>query len=445
MALFFGGNILNEMAYPVAFNMEEFKSLTSFKSRIRYCLDKLGNPLGTGSARKVFPIDNEKVLKLAINQKGLAQNEAEDDWFLQNIGIAAKVYDVDENYRWIEMQRARKAKLNDFKRFSGGYDFDFIRAYIEYVYSLYGRQGRWGWGFSYLDDDKKRTIEEIMDSDFYSDSLFYRIYEYMANYTLQNYGDLMRLSSWGVVSEDGQEDLVLVDFGLNDDVAEKYYNRRRLFEENIKEAVKRALRRLLNEEEEWYGPFEEAYENISPYSVLCEFLSDKKDGIECKQWNLIPAEQYKNLLSRYIQSPEMARIPYNVVNGWINLICENLVTLEAMTALAGHSSYFPEDDFKEVFGDAVENLNDHSDYYEFLYKIGFYEWCKLPDGSDAISDYGIEPIGRILQEVNPNSTAEDLLVIVNRCLDVFHCRGDLASTFIEGGSRTCSSISGIER
>jgi hypothetical protein len=38
-------------------------------------------------------------------------------------------------------------------------------------------------------------------------------------------------------------------------------------------------------------------------------------------------------------------------------------------------------------------------------------------------------------------SGEDILILINRCLDIGHQRGDLASAFIEGGSRTCSEIS----
>ena len=68
--------IIDEMAYPVSFNMAEFKMLTTFVERIRYCQTRLQR-ISSGSARIVYKIDNEKVLKLAKNRKGIAQNEAE--------------------------------------------------------------------------------------------------------------------------------------------------------------------------------------------------------------------------------------------------------------------------------------------------------------------------------------------------------------------------------
>lgn len=52
------------------------------------------------------------------------------------------------------------------------------------------------------------------------------LYDYMANTGLEAYGDLTRISSWGVVRRDGGEDIVLIDFGLDDDVYANFYARK---------------------------------------------------------------------------------------------------------------------------------------------------------------------------------------------------------------------------
>ena len=176
-------------------------------------------------------------------------------------------------------------------------------------------------------------------------------------------------------------------------------------------------------------------------SILEEFLDDKERGIKVKQWNLIPAEQYQNLLRRYMTSPEMARIPYEVVLRWFkDIIVPNAFAINNITMLAGHSSYFPFDDVYDVF-----NIEDRDYEYHTASKIledaGFYDWCKLPDGSDGWSDYGLEPLMKIVMEYRANMSAEDILILINRCLDVAHQRGDLASAFIQGGSAACSKIS----
>lgn len=77
----------------------------------------------------------------------------------------------------------------------------------------------------------------------------------------------------------------------------------------------------------------------------------------------------------------------------------------------------------------------------FLDDRGFGIWEILPDGTDAISDYGIRPITDILYELPDEPSSADMIVALNRCLDITHQRGDLASAFIEGGSNSLTSIS----
>ena len=60
--------------YPKDFDLNQFKSIKSFKGKVLYAKEKLGNPIGMGSSRVVFRVDDNKVLKLAKNPKGQAQN-----------------------------------------------------------------------------------------------------------------------------------------------------------------------------------------------------------------------------------------------------------------------------------------------------------------------------------------------------------------------------------
>ena len=61
-------------AMKEGFRLDMLISATSFKQRLAYCREMLGDPIGEGSSRIVFRIDDETVLKLAKNSKGIAQN-----------------------------------------------------------------------------------------------------------------------------------------------------------------------------------------------------------------------------------------------------------------------------------------------------------------------------------------------------------------------------------
>lgn len=191
----------------------------------------------------------------------------------------------------------------------------------------------------------------------------------------------------------------------------------------------------LNESVDWC----DIYGEHSVEDLLNEFERDKKRGITQKQWRLIPAEQYHTLLKRYMENPQMAKIPYNIVYDWFNnIIIPNAVDIEYITQLAGHSQWGPWEEVADYFGEDIGDFEDCSDYLE---EIGFYDWCLFPDGSSAWSDYGLEPLFKIINEFQDNSTAEDILILINRCLDIAHCRGDLSSAFIEGGKHSCDKIS----
>lgn len=202
-----------------------------------------------------------------------------------------------------------------------------------------------------------------------------------------------------------------------------------------------SLQTIINEET-GSNVVEHAYEDISACDVLWEFEEDKKNGIAKKHWNTIPANQYYNLVNRFMMKGAVANIPYDIVNKWfLQIIVQNTVTLEYITDLAGHSQSFPFDDMEYVYGSEWANVRDYEKCSHFLDERGFYDWAQLPDGSDAWSDYGLKPLYNIILEYNSEMSSAEILVLINRALDVTHCRGDLASAFIEGGSETLSKIS----
>lgn len=200
--------VIAEMAYPTSFNMEEFKQLKSFAQRVKYCDQRL-EKLGSGSSRIGYKIDDEKVLKLAKNAKGIAQNEAEANPYLQNeYSIVARVFYAHPDDLYIEMELAEKLTKLKFKQIVG-FDFDSIYPYLDD--RLGGRNSR-----RYTGADK-----EILDEN----EWMYELGDMVGNYDL-SYGDFNRLSSFGIVNRDGQPQVFLIDFGLTNDVFDQFYKRR---------------------------------------------------------------------------------------------------------------------------------------------------------------------------------------------------------------------------
>lgn len=211
--------ICNEMAYPVGFSMETMLSLNSYSARVRYC-DQHLQKIGQGSSRIVYDVDDEKVLKVAKNKKGIAQNEAESEDWLQSYDCFAKVFEKSEDGIFVEMQKARRAKKSDFKKLTG-YDFNVFCAWVDYVSEWYSRRRIY----------RNNEYDEIFKSDRFQEelenyNLFYLVQSYLCDTCLEAVGDIKRISSWGVVIENGEEKLVMIDFGLNDDIYDDYYKRK---------------------------------------------------------------------------------------------------------------------------------------------------------------------------------------------------------------------------
>ena len=206
-------DIIKEMAYPNSFNFDEFRSCKSFAERVRYCEARLQR-IASGSSRIVYQVDNEKVLKLAKNQKGVAQNQVEYRLGTEPYYTCfAEIYEYDEQGLWIEMEFCRKAKKFDFKAIYG-VPFEVLCCMI---YDQANNFRNVGWKINPF-SDYENIVQKVWDGEENDlQMLFMSIQEYVGGEMLENIGDLCRPSSWGVDSE-GFFKLI--------DVAKKYYGGR---------------------------------------------------------------------------------------------------------------------------------------------------------------------------------------------------------------------------
>jgi len=202
---------LDEADYPEGFSLETFKSLPSFKKRATYAREHLGR-LGGGSARIVFAVDPNTVVKIANNKKGQAQNEIEAD--VSRIGYEniAEVKDYDsDDYLYIEAERARKMTKSDWKRLTGWNFEDWANTLHNFMTERRG-------GAKWMKRPVPSDFEEIEESE-----LFNNVVTMMADFDMPA-GDIGRISSWGIVNRDGKEVPVLVDYGLTQTVWDEYYS-----------------------------------------------------------------------------------------------------------------------------------------------------------------------------------------------------------------------------
>ena len=198
------------------FNPNEFSNLKSFAARKRYA-DKFLKRISSGSARIVYEIDPTKVLKLAKNPKGIAQNKEEIDkgkydYYTQ--GIVTDVYEEDkENSTWLIAEKAKKINKARFKELTG---VDIVELFTWLVHNDSQNNPRRYGGFVRPNVSEERN-EELWENEFAT-----RINDVMLNYDLAA-GDLGKLSSFGEVIRDGQPDVVLIDYGFTHDVYKNFY------------------------------------------------------------------------------------------------------------------------------------------------------------------------------------------------------------------------------
>lgn len=192
------------------FSLQMLSSINSFNKRLAYCKEHLGKIIGNGSSRVVFQINDQMCLKLAKNQKGIAQNELESEWYKQSLNCFPKIFDYDDaNNSWIVCEYVLPAKPKDFKHCLGMTWDEFV-SFISTCYNEYRRT-------FYSKMPYEQFCNLIENNDTLRD-----IYDYMTNYQAPM-GDLTRIANYGIVRRYNQDLIVILDHGLSYAILDKYY------------------------------------------------------------------------------------------------------------------------------------------------------------------------------------------------------------------------------
>jgi hypothetical protein len=73
----------------------------------------------------------------------------------------------------------------------------------------------------------------------------------------------------------------------------------------------------------------------------------------------------------------------------------------------------------------------------------FFDYYILDkDGNLLISDYGLEPLIKLLYKLGNEDDPNKKVPILDQILNVVHMRSDLAGWFVEGGEKALSALSG---
>lgn len=184
---------------------------------------------------------------------------------------------------------------------------------------------------------------------------------------------------------------------------------------------------------------------------------------------LIPKDQYHKALQEFMRYGQFMRFPERIILQWKDLLIENILKLNGLTDIHGHSSDFPYDEFYDVFDYDYETGEDgdgefsrwlkqryeetgDEDYngkynftviYEFLDEVKNIDnyTPQFTNGHHVLSDFATQPLMKLAGELDHQTNPNEIIVTINRILDVTHQRSDIAEIFIEGGSASLSYIS----
>lgn len=186
------------------FDIEEFKRLPSSAIQQAYAMNYL-EPLGQGSSRIAFVLSSRKVLKIAKNSAGLAQNNAEVEVYTDPATreMAAKIYDADVSGQWTISELVRPiTSIDEFESLTGVVWQQFKEDLANTI-SAKARAGG--------------TVKLPSSAGEFTKKVF-RMAEKGSNKL--KLGDLTEIDHWGKTA-DGK--VVILDYGFTVDVDKKFY------------------------------------------------------------------------------------------------------------------------------------------------------------------------------------------------------------------------------
>lgn len=183
--------------------------LKTFKARIEYAEKNLER-ISSGSSRIVFYLNDQYVLKLASNEKGIMQNAAE-----ANVKTDTKYVNLVTqkciHFYWVIAPVAEKINQKEFEKLTG-IPFEMFGKTVHYkVKELLSISSANSSTTASLKPNQE--IKEYLDEE-----IVKQIAMLAVKYKLMT-GDISRISSWGIKKDTP----VLIDLGLNRKIYKKYY------------------------------------------------------------------------------------------------------------------------------------------------------------------------------------------------------------------------------
>ena len=181
--------------------LSNIEQLETYNARKKYAERNLKH-LSSGSSRIVYLTPGKTIVKLAKNDKGIAQNKAEGNPKMKSKYLN-EIIGKAKNDSWIETHYLDKITEKEFEEMT---DLKFENFGDSIRYALQNVSGNTG-------KEKPENFDKVSHSD-----IFKELKDIGEKFKLMP-GDLARISSWG--TKDGRP--VLIDAGLTKDVFDDFY------------------------------------------------------------------------------------------------------------------------------------------------------------------------------------------------------------------------------
>lgn len=214
--------IIDEMPLPADWDPAQYGPGTTYKKRLAYALER-ARKLGTGSSRVATIIEYQgrpTVLKIAKNQKGLAQNSVEaeilSDGYAKQMGILIPIIDYDTQNSeptWVHTELAQKATE---KQLCSIMKCKSLGQLINLANGILGTHK----GVTYQGGVTLLRLEGRSDEDIETATEYADLLATLNNSFDVKLGDFGRKANWGLY----QGKPVIIDVGFNSSVFQKHYS-----------------------------------------------------------------------------------------------------------------------------------------------------------------------------------------------------------------------------
>lgn len=208
------------------FSFKRLMEFEYFDEVYNYCVENLGEPIGEGSSRAVFQMNDHLVLKVAMNNKGLGQNKAEFDNDDTRYKILPSIHGHDSDFRWIVSDyviplvddshgpQTIDRQADDAMMELVGETWSTFCTFVNTVISSYMPMLR------VQTMDERSLLNLIEGNEFFAD-----VYKFMKDTKLNTF-DIKSIANWGIAMKGGKPFPVFLDSGFTEDVYKKYYKYR---------------------------------------------------------------------------------------------------------------------------------------------------------------------------------------------------------------------------